>query len=317
MAQWYVKEIAKLTDVSTQTLHHYDRIDLLKPSIRLSNNYRLYSEEDLLKLQQIVALKFFGFELSQIKKLLSGKDDFKEKFAMQSMLLEKKAKTFLEASNTLKDILSNCSSDSVPWETIIQLIEVYRMTETIENAWVKQVLTAEEIKQYAEFEKGLKDRFSEQEKEASIKAWMDIVSEVHAALKLNPMEEKGIVLGKRCLDWVNKTYGKKYAALRTSIWEKGFKEGHAKDYHGLSFEGVEWLDKAMDAYCRDRIYKILNQIGTHPENEVLTQWNELLIEMYGDEQTPKNELIKVALLDENIIDAAKNWLEKRYLNSKK
>ena len=32
MTKWYVKDLSKLTDVSVQTLHHYDRIDLLKPS---------------------------------------------------------------------------------------------------------------------------------------------------------------------------------------------------------------------------------------------------------------------------------------------
>lgn len=50
MTKWYVKDLSKITGVSTQTLHHYDRIDLLKPSIRLANGYRVYSENDLLKL---------------------------------------------------------------------------------------------------------------------------------------------------------------------------------------------------------------------------------------------------------------------------
>ena len=49
MTQWYVKELSKLTKVSVRTLHHYDKIGLLTPSIRLENNYRVYSETDLLK----------------------------------------------------------------------------------------------------------------------------------------------------------------------------------------------------------------------------------------------------------------------------
>ncbi len=109
---------------------------------------------------------------------------------------------------------------------------------------------------------------------------------------------------------MNKTYGKKYASLRKSIWEKGFKDGHAEKYHGLSSEGVDWLDKALDAYCRDRIYKTLNQIEKCPANIVEKQWNDLLIEMYGDEQVPKDELLEAALLDENISEAAKAWLKK-------
>src|SRR5580692_7089104 len=103
MTQWYVKELSKLTQVSVQTMHHYDRIGLLEPSVRLANGYRLYSEKDLLKLQQIIALKFFGFELSQIKVLLSTDVDMIDHFSVQSQLLEEKAKTLFEASQTLKN----------------------------------------------------------------------------------------------------------------------------------------------------------------------------------------------------------------------
>lgn len=73
MTKWYVKDSSKLTNISVQTLHYYDHIDLLKPSLRMSNGYRIYSEKNLLKLQQIIALKFFGFELAQIQTLLNGK----------------------------------------------------------------------------------------------------------------------------------------------------------------------------------------------------------------------------------------------------
>ena len=106
MAQWYVKDLSKLTGVSVQTLHHYDRIDLLKPSVRLPNGYRVYSEKDLLSLQQIIALKFFGFELSQIKELLSGNAEALEHFSVQAKLLEQKANMLLDASNALKQIIS-------------------------------------------------------------------------------------------------------------------------------------------------------------------------------------------------------------------
>lgn len=88
MAQWYVKDLSKLTGVSVQTLHHYDRIGLLNPSVRLANNYRLYSEKDLLKLQQIIALKYFGFGLAQIKTLLAGNVGLTDHFAVQAQFLE-------------------------------------------------------------------------------------------------------------------------------------------------------------------------------------------------------------------------------------
>ena len=87
MTKWYIKELSKLADISVQTLHHYDRIGLLKPSIRCANCYRLYSEDDLLKLQQVIALKFFGFKLGQIKVLLMNNVKMVEHFTAQSQFL--------------------------------------------------------------------------------------------------------------------------------------------------------------------------------------------------------------------------------------
>src|SRR5579872_7295330 len=184
MTQWYVKDLSKLTQISVQTLHHYDRIGLLKPSIRLPNSYRLYSEKDLLKLQQIIALKYFGFELAQIKTLLAGEVDMLDQFSVQSRFLEEKAKTMFEASNTLKSILSDCSRDqSIPWESIIKLIEVYRMTQQLEKTWAGKVLNQEELKQYVDFEQGLKNRFTASEQKICEQSWNDIVQEVSASLK--------------------------------------------------------------------------------------------------------------------------------------
>ena len=93
MTQWYVKDLSKLTGISVQTLHHYDRINLLTPSLRLRNGYRVDSEKDLLKLQQILALKFFGFELRQIKGLMIGKINAYDQLFIQAQLLSKKAHT--------------------------------------------------------------------------------------------------------------------------------------------------------------------------------------------------------------------------------
>lgn len=94
MKQWYAKEFSRLTQVSVRTLHHYDKIGLLKPSLRLSNRYRLYSERDLSKLQQIIALKFFGFELAQIKQLLAHNANMLENLGMQAKFLQKKQKHY-------------------------------------------------------------------------------------------------------------------------------------------------------------------------------------------------------------------------------
>jgi DNA-binding transcriptional MerR regulator len=311
MKQWYAKELSQLTQVSVRTLHHYDKIGLLKPSMRLFNGYRLYSETDLLKLQQIIALKFFGFELAQIQLLLAKQDGVVENFAMQSKFLQEKANALQEASMILKRITESCGHHkSIPWENIIQLIEVYQMTQQLEHAWVKEIFTSDELKQYAEFETAME---ASGQKDVFKKNWQQLVNELKNNLQNDPFSKTGIELGKKYMDWVNGVYGKKYAHLRTKKWEQGFGEGKGLDEIGLTTEQMSWIEKAVDAYWRDRIVGLLNQIGTISSATAVTHWNVILDDMYGDDEVTKKErkamIIEMALKEENINQKAKDWLK--------
>ncbi|HEV2614672.1 MAG TPA: MerR family transcriptional regulator [Gammaproteobacteria bacterium] len=311
MTQWYVKDLSKLTHVSVQTLHHYDRINLLKPSDRLPNGYRVYSEKDLSTLQQILALKFFGFELAHIKKLLNSDMNLIDHFMTQSKFLEEKAQALSIASQTLKDIIADHSHDkSIPWETVINSIEVYRMTQQLENTWVAKILSPTELKDYANFEQELKTRFTETEKEAAHREWDNIVQAVHDNLNKDPSTPSSIKIAERCMTWVKNLYGNKNAVLSKAIWEKGFKAGHGTHDHGLSQNGVEWLDKAMHAYHSQRIRNVLDKIDTHTTEEVLAAWNKLLTDMYDNNQALKDELYHKIMSIDEIPQSRKDWLKK-------
>lgn len=64
--RYQVHEFADLAGVTVRALHHYDRLGLLRAR-RTDAGYRLYTARDLERLEQIVALKFFGLPLKQIK----------------------------------------------------------------------------------------------------------------------------------------------------------------------------------------------------------------------------------------------------------
>lgn len=310
MTQWFVKDLSKLTGITVQTLHHYDRIQLLKPSLRLDNGYRVYSEKDLLKLQQIIALKFFGFELSQIKTLVTEEKDALQHFDNQAQVLEQKAHAFLEGAKTLRTIIDAAEDHkSIPWETIIQMIEVYRMTEHLEHSWVKEIFSPNELKQYVEFEKEMKANKTPEQKAAFEKQWEELLAELKHNIKADPASEKGVQLGKKYMDWVNGIYGKKYAHLRTKKWEKGFGEGKGLEDIGLTPELLVWLEKATDAYWRDRLFTILKQVGTISSSQVLTLWNEALDDLYGEETARKKIIYEMVLNDEQVSDEAKVWIK--------
>ncbi|MDE6640067.1 MAG: MerR family transcriptional regulator, partial [Acetatifactor sp.] len=69
-----ISQIAKLTGISIRTLQYYDEIGLLKPSELTSSGYRLYDDEALQTLQQILFFKELGFRLKEIKEILEKPD---------------------------------------------------------------------------------------------------------------------------------------------------------------------------------------------------------------------------------------------------
>jgi len=67
-----VGELAKQTGLSIRTLRYYDEIGLLVPSHRTEAEYRLYSEADIARLQQILSLRQLGFALKEIRECLEN-----------------------------------------------------------------------------------------------------------------------------------------------------------------------------------------------------------------------------------------------------
>lgn len=311
MNMWYVKNLSKLTGVSVQTLHHYDRIGLLKPDLRLSNGYRRYSAKGLLRLQQIIALKFFGFELSQIRKLLDSNAKASKHFEVQASLLEKKAAKMQEASKALKSIISDVDhNNSIPWETIIKLIEVYNMEQQLEHSWVKEIFTPDELKEYAAFEAEWKKNSTPESKAVFEKNWAELVNEIEKNLEHSPESKAGIDIGGKCMKLINEVYGKKYAHLRTKKFEKGFGEGRGLDAVGLNPKTVAWLDKAIDAYWHDRFYKILDKVGRGAsDEEIFYLWKDALEDMYGDDNSRKYEIYDIILKDKKVSLEAKEWVK--------
>lgn len=98
---YMINEISKLTGVSVRMLHHYDKIGILVPSKRTDSNYRMYSEEDVARLYQILLFKELEFPLKEIKQILDDEYFDKEK------ALKVQRKLILEKKNRLEKIIES------------------------------------------------------------------------------------------------------------------------------------------------------------------------------------------------------------------
>ncbi|BBM86104.1 MerR family transcriptional regulator [Candidatus Uabimicrobium amorphum] len=102
-----VKEVAEITGVTVRTLHHYDRIGLLTPAQTSQAGYRLYSEDNLEKLQQILFFREIDFRLQEIKDILHSPNfDREQALKMHKNFLLQKKKRLEKILGTIEQTLS-------------------------------------------------------------------------------------------------------------------------------------------------------------------------------------------------------------------
>lgn len=81
-AHWTIAEVARVSNVSSRTLRHYDQLGLLEPAWTGHNGYRYYGQPELLRLQRILLLRELGLGLETIGEVLDGQADTLEALAV-------------------------------------------------------------------------------------------------------------------------------------------------------------------------------------------------------------------------------------------
>lgn len=131
-----VHEIANYTGITIRTLHYYDEIGLLQPSIITEAKYRIYSESDLEKLQQILFYKEVGFSLKEIKELLAAPVYTKQEALQRHLEILNLKKNDLDKLIALvKDTLSGKGTHSFTAFSNTEIIELQKKyrSEVIER----------------------------------------------------------------------------------------------------------------------------------------------------------------------------------------
>jgi MerR family transcriptional regulator, thiopeptide resistance regulator len=130
-----IHEFATLTGVSVRALHHYDRLGLLKPR-RAASGYRLYVEADVGVLEQIVALKFIGVPLREVKRLLrTAPGEFKKVLAAQRTVLEEKRRRLDLAIAAIRQAQEVDAGQAAALTHIIEVIDMQENQEEFKNQY--------------------------------------------------------------------------------------------------------------------------------------------------------------------------------------
>src|SRR5690242_5144458 len=127
-----VGAVAALTGVSVRTLHHYDHIGLVVPSVRTPAGYRGYTDADIERLHMVLVYRSIGMPLDEIRALLDepGADVVEHLRRQHALLLEQADR--LQHSIKAVEELMNAHRRGIQL-TAQEQIEIFGTTAVIEE----------------------------------------------------------------------------------------------------------------------------------------------------------------------------------------
>lgn len=174
-----VKEFAADAGVTIRTLHLYDRLGLLKPAALSDSGYRMYGAAELERLEHILALRFVGFNLDQIKELLQGSHrPLLVALRMQRAVVARQ-KRRLESALAAIDEAEHVLSGEEPvdlWATLRTVMESFKMQNDWE--WTQKYYSEEALQKLEERRQNIsQDAVAQAERD-----WTILIGEVEDAV---------------------------------------------------------------------------------------------------------------------------------------
>ncbi|WP_092926161.1 MerR family transcriptional regulator [Romboutsia hominis] len=247
-----ISEVSKLTGISVRMLHHYDSIGLLSPNRENESNYRYYSEEDILRLYQILVFKELDFKLSEIKKILDDKNfDIENALRVQRKLIMKKKERLENIIDSIDETIKNLGGNN--------------MSKKNFNAFSYDDIKKHEEKYKEETERRYKDsdaykesrektsKYSKEDWEKISEEANNIYTELANLMDKNPDDEEVQVLVQKWRDHISNNYYNCTIEIFRGlalmyVADERFTKNIDKHKKGLA----KFLSDAMNVYCDNK-----------------------------------------------------------------
>ncbi|OAK69031.1 MerR family transcriptional regulator [Lederbergia galactosidilytica] len=217
-----IGKLSKNTGVTVRTLDYYDEIGLIKPSSKTGGGHR-YSEDDVMQLERVLALKYMGFSLEQIKDILKNSTlNWQESIQQQLELVKREQERLKMLEQALLGVSYSIKYEGeINWPIIFSIIQLYQHDPEDALQLYKEYLSEDEMKIVLDMNVG---NMSEED----IKEWLKVVGDIRDNLHLDPNSEEAEQL---VISWANqadKMFGNNEELLE-NMWEalQNFKEGIA------------------------------------------------------------------------------------------
>jgi len=160
--EYTIKKIANLSGVSARTLRFYDEIDLLKPARVNSSGYRIYGQNEVNRLQQILFYREMDLKLEEIKEILDNPD-----FDVEQALMEHQEKLMAKRQE-IDRLLASVQQTMKYYKGEIEMSDQEKFT-----AFKEQKVAENEAK----YGKEIREKYGEETVERSNKKYLNLTEE--------------------------------------------------------------------------------------------------------------------------------------------
>ncbi|MGN7416147.1 MerR family transcriptional regulator [Paenibacillus sp. SAF-068] len=241
-----VGQLSKHTGVSIRTLHYYEKLGLLRPARNENNQYRLYGEKDILRLQQITILKRMHFKLNEIGEFLdqdAARSEPDSTLTLWNHTLERQLAVVKEQQERLSKVehLLFSTLYAIRASGTISLDEMLGFIRELDQPpgrFRQDVFTPEEMETLP---------LNNQNHSLSME-WADILKDIHTCKTEPPDSEASRLLAIRIYNYAERTF-QGNVDLAEKYWEYITPEDDkpARVY-GMTTETMRYIETILDRW---------------------------------------------------------------------
>lgn len=148
-------EFAKMAHITKKTIRYYDEHSILKPSYVNENGARFYTDDDFVRLQQILLLKFLGFSLDDIREMTINDSDNRfmaDSLKMQLKLVQDRIEQLQLVERAIKDTATAIEQNQkIDWIEMLDLINLSGMEKSMKNQYQNASNISSRISLHSEY----------------------------------------------------------------------------------------------------------------------------------------------------------------------
>src|SRR5699024_4860129 len=233
-----IGQLSRKTGVTVRTLDYYDEIGLITSSSKTDGGHRLYDDNDVLHLEQVLALKYMGFSLQQVQKILNQSTaSWEQSLEQQLQMIRQKQKQLNKLERTIQGVLYSIRFENdVKWPVIFDMIHTFQKdTDTIHRL-LEGYFSRDEYET-------IKD-LNSQTYEKDFHEWQQIIHEIRANLNEDPGSEIAQRLAKGWMEKVDTMFSGN-RELESKMWDAIKYHSGGAIFYPMDEDVVSFMDRAI------------------------------------------------------------------------